>query len=181
MPRLPGIPGSRAARDVPEAPTTTSVRDVAATTRSTITQSTATRERVGRQASVIPTPRRERVVERRAVLVAIALLAGVLGAAAISRSIADVIDARAQVAAARGFNEGIRDQVEAGRREMAFAQETAYLRFAARGFGFGRPREQSFALRGGAPPPPSIEPLGADLDQPSDDVLSDFLDLLLQP
>lgn len=181
MPRLPGIPGSRAARDVPEAPTTTSVRDVAATTRSTVTQSTATRERVGRQASLIPTPRRERVVERRAVVAVVALVAAVLGAAAISRSISDVIDARAQVAAAERLNEGIRDQVDAGRREIGFAQDPAYLRFAARGLGYGRAKEQAFALRGGAPPAPSIAPLGAQLDQPSDDVLSDFVDLLLQP
>jgi hypothetical protein len=137
--------------------------------------------RVGRQASVIPTPRRERVTERRAAIVALALVLGVIGAAAISRSISDVIEARAQVAAAHSLNDAVRAQVEAGRREIAFAQGDGYLRFAARGLGYGRGREEPFALRDGAPPPPSLTPLGADEGTASADVLSDFFDLLLQP
>ncbi len=180
MPRLPGVPGLRAARDVQEASTTTSHRDVA--TQSTgPDDSTATRTRVGRQASLLPRPRRERVTERRAVLAGIALVAGIVGAVAISRSISDVIEARGQVAAARSLNDGIRAQVEAGQREIAFARGDAYLRFAARGLGYGRGREEPFALRADAPPPPSITPLGADQGPSAPDALSDFLDLLLQP
>lgn len=120
-------------------------------------------------------------MERRAVIVVIALVAGVIGAGAISRSISDVIEARAQVTRARDLNEGIRAQVEAGRREIEFARGDGYLRFAARGLGYGRARETAFALRDDAPPAPSITPLGHDQGTGSDDVLSDFVDLLLQP
>lgn len=182
MPRLPGRPGPRAARDVAEASTTASHRDVG--TRPTdLTEGTGTgtRTRVGRQASHIPVPRRERVTERRAMLVGIALVAAVVGGVAISRSIVDVIEARADVAAARALNDGIRAQVEAGQREIDFAKGDGYLRFAARGLGYGRGREQPFALRDGAPPPPSITPLGAGRADPPADALSDFVELLLQP
>lgn len=180
MPRLPGTPGSRAARDVPEAPATTSYRDATSTTRSSVT-GTGPRERVGRQAKAIPRPRRVRSMGRRAIVAAVALVAGVVGAAAISRSIADVIETRAQVAEARRLNAGIRAQVDAGRREIEFAQGDAYLRFAARGLGYGRARETAFALRDDAEPAPSITPLGAGQGTGSADVLSDFVDLLLQP
>lgn len=129
----------------------------------------------------MPKPRRERSVERRAVIAIIAVVAGVLGAVAISRSISEVIEARTEVAAARVLNADVRAQVEAGRREIDFAQDEAYLRFAARGLGYGQGREEPFALRDGAPPAPSITPLGAGQATSSDDVLADFVDLLLQP
>lgn len=180
MPRLPGAPGPRAARDVPEASTTTSRRD-GGTAAARPSDTTATRTGMGRQASLAPRPRRERVTERRAIVAVLALVAGVVGAAAISRSISEVIEARAQVAAAHALNDDIRAQVAAGRREIAFAQSPSYLRFAARGLGYGRGREEPFALREGAPPPPSITPLGADQGTRTADVLSDFVDLLLQP
>ena len=45
----------------------------------------------------------------------------------------------------------------------------------------GRGREEAFALKDGAPPPPSITPLGADHAPAEDDALASFLDLLLEP
>lgn len=120
-------------------------------------------------------------MERRAVIAVCALVAGILGAAALSRSISDVIGTRAQVAEAQALNDSIRAQVEAGRREVEFAQGEAYLRFASRGLGYGRSREEAFALRDGAPPPPSITPLGAGQTATEGDALAGFLDLLLQP
>jgi hypothetical protein len=120
-------------------------------------------------------------MEGRAVIAVIAIVAGILGAAAVSRSISDVIDTRAQVAAARSLNDSIRAEVEAGQREVEFAHEETYRRFASRGLGYGRGREEAFALRDGAPPPPSITPLGSDQDATNHDPLAGFLDLLLQP
>jgi hypothetical protein len=172
------MPGSRAAR-----------RDAAAITTTTfqargITPSpeTATaREPVGRQASAMPVARRERVVERRALIALIALVAGIAGAAGISRAMTDVIETRALVAEAEALNDGIRAQVEAGRREIELGRSDAYLRFAARGLGYGRAHEEAFALREDAPPPPSITPLGAGQAPAEDDALAGFLDLLLEP
>ena len=178
MPRLPGMPGSRAAsRDASVVTTTTfQARGVPPSP-----ETSSAREPVGRQASALPAPRRERVVERRALIALIALVAGTGGAAAVSRAMSDVIEARAYVAEAESVNAGMRAQVDAGRRELEFGQGEAYLRFAARGLGYGRGREEAFALREGAPPAPSITPLGADHAPAEDDVLAGFLDLLLEP
>ncbi len=184
MPRLPGLPGSRAARDprdTSDAPTTTSYRDAAVTLPPSPVDTITNGARVGRQASVVAAPRRELAMERRAVVAVVALVAGILGAGALSRSISDVIETRAQVADAQALNEAIRAQVEAGRREVAFAQGVAYRRFAARGLGYGRGREEAFALRDGAPPPPSITPLGAGQAAAGEDVLGSFVELLLEP
>lgn len=181
---LPGAPGPRAARrprDPSEIATTTSYRG-AEPAAPPLAETSTSRARVGRQAKVVQGPRRERVTERRAILAVVALVASIVGAAALSRSISDVIETRAQVAEARARNDAIRAQVEASRREVELAQSDAYLRFAARGLGYGRGRERQFALREGAPPPPSITPLGDGLDtQAEDDVLAGFLDLLLAP
>ena len=179
MPRLPGMPGSRAAHRDAAAVTTTTFQARSASTLAT--ETAVARESVGRQASAMPTPRRERAVERRALVVLVALVAGVGGATAISRATSDVIETRAQVEQATALNATIRAQVDAGRREIEFGQSEAYLRFAARGLGYGRGREEAFALRDGAPPPPSITPLGAGQAPAQDDVLAGFLVLLLEP
>ncbi len=181
MPRLPGRPGSRADRHDPETRTTTAYQAHSVPAPAPSTDTSTGRDRVGRQASAVPTPRRERVVERRALIALMAIVAGIAGAAAISRSMSDVIEARAQVTEARALNEGIRAQVDAGRDEIAFAKQDAYLRFASRSYGYGRGREQAFALREDAPPPPPITPLGSTEERPTDDVLASFLDLLLEP
>ena len=120
-------------------------------------------------------------MERRALVALVALVASIGGAAAISRAMSDVIETRAHVAEARTLNTGIRAQVEAGRREIDFGRSDAYLRFAARGLGYGRGREEAFALREGAAPAPSITPLGAGQAPAEADVLAGFLDLLLEP
>jgi hypothetical protein len=181
MPRLPGRPGSRASSRTADATTTTvsQARDASPTEP---LEATPARERVGRQARALPTRRRERAMERRALLVLAAVVGLMVGVAAIARSLSDVIEARAQVVQARSLNEGIRAQVESGRHEIEFAQSDAYLRFASRSVGYGRAgREEAFALRDGAAPAPSITPLGADRDDARDDVFAGFLDLLLEP
>ncbi|MET0771790.1 MAG: hypothetical protein ABWZ82_01790 [Candidatus Limnocylindrales bacterium] len=181
MPRLPGMPGSRAARRDAAAATTTTFQARSATSAGLAADTESARETVGRQASTIQAPRRERVVERRALVALVALVAGIGGAAAITRAMSDVIETRADVAQARTLNEGIRAQVEAGRREIEFGRSDAYLRFAARSLGYGRGREESFALRDGAAPAPSITPLGAGQAPAETDVLAGFLDILLEP
>jgi hypothetical protein len=178
MPRLPGMPGSRAARRDAVAVTTTTFQ---ARGVPPAAETTTAREPVGRQATALPTPRRERVVERRALIALAALVAGVAGAAGISRAMTDVIETRALVVEAQALNDSIRAQVDAGRREIELGRSDAYLRFAARTLGYGRGREVAFALREDAPPPPSITPLGADQAPPEDDALAGFLDLLLEP
>ena len=113
---------------------------------------------------------------------AIALLVSVLGAAAVTRALSEVLETRGEVEQARTLNAGIRAQVEAGRREVEFARSDGYLRFVARGLGYGQGREQAFALRDGAPPPPSITPLGTTTDTaPDENVLGSFVDLLFEP
>ncbi len=111
-----------------------------------------------------------------------ALLLGVFASAAVARSISDVFVARDQVAAARALNADIRAELDASRAETSFAATPTYLRFAARGLGYGSGKERAFALRAGAPPAPSIVPLGGDLDRaPAEDVLGGIVGSLLEP
>lgn len=120
-------------------------------------------------------------MERRVVIVGGVLLAGVVGSAVLAGSLSDALTARAALAQASAQNAALRQQVEAGRQEATFADTPSYLSFAARSFGYGRPRERPFAVAVGGPPPPSITPLGdaGVVGHPSD-ALSAVLDLLFE-
>jgi hypothetical protein len=109
-------------------------------------------------------------------------MGGVLAAVVLAGALSDAMASRASVLDARQTNQALLEQVEAGRREVDFAQTPAFLAFAARSFGWGAPRrEHAFALRPGGPPPPVIEPLGVRPGQttPSDPLRS-VVDLLFE-
>ena len=114
-------------------------------------------------------------------LVGGALLGGVLAAVVLAGSLSDAVTSRAALLDARLANEALHQRVEAGRREVDFAQTPAFLAFAARSFGWGSLREHAFALKAGGPPPPVIEPLGEQQAPPtSTDVVQSVLDLLFE-
>ena len=111
----------------------------------------------------VTTPARNGTGMRRRVLgVGGALVAGVAVAAVLAGSLSDAMTSRAAAQEVLAENEKIRAQVEAGRAEVDFARTAGYLAFAARSFGWGHPDERAFALELDAPPPPRIQPLGAD-------------------
>lgn len=196
MPRLPGRSRPRPA-DPADVATTTSwrateavrsdtttglVRTGTSPTTGSVTLTPAPDADPTRQAVRIRLPRRPRAMERRALFVAGALLVGLFASAAVARSISDVFATRAQVVSARAVNDAIRAELEASRAETSFAASPSYLRFAARGLGYGQGKEQPFALRAGAPPAPVIVPLGGLDDQdPDGDVLEGIVELLFGP
>jgi hypothetical protein len=112
-------------------------------------------------------------------VVAGVMFAGVIGAAVLAGSLSDAMSARAALAQVSRENAAISAQVEAARTEVDLAKTEAFRGFTARAYGFGRGREQPFALQPSGPPPPSIEPLGAGgLVSPPRDALGAVLDLL---
>lgn len=79
------------------------------------------------------------------------------------------------------MNAQIEARVAAGRREVEFAKTSAFLGFASRSFGYGRLREQQFALSRGAAPLPAVTPLGSDqVTAPSTDMIGSVLELLFE-
>lgn len=120
-------------------------------------------------------------MRRRAFVVGGALLGGVMAAAVLAGSMSDAMTSRAIALEARSANDLVAARVAAGRREIEFAKTPAFLGFAARSYGYGRHAERQFALEVGAPPPPSIRPLGsASISAPPPDVVGSVLDLLFE-
>jgi cell division protein FtsB len=76
------------------------------------------------------------------------------------RALAEANSLTARLAVEQTVNDQLRARVEAGRREIALVQTSAFLDFEARLFGMGRPGEKPFALQPGAPSPPPLTPLG---------------------
>ncbi len=114
---------------------------------------------------------------RRLALVASALTAGVVVAAVLAGAMSDAIASRAAEREAQATNDRVAAQVEAGRREVDFAQTPAFLGFTARSFGYGRGKERQFALQAGAPPPDAIVPLGS---TPASSTSTDPLDTVME-
>lgn len=86
---------------------------------------------------------------------------------AFGRTMAALSDATARTAAVRTENAELTSRLAQAQAESVLLQSDAYLRFAARSFGMGRPGEHSFGLAPGAPSPAPMVALGGDLGGPS--------------
>ena len=95
----------------------------------------------------------------------IALVASVVVVAwlvlVFGRAIAQSNQVSGEAAALRVQDAALAQQVADRQSELAVIQSPAFLALEARAYGYGTPHEQVFALQPGAPPPPSITPLGA--------------------
>lgn len=81
---------------------------------------------------------------------------------AFGRMMSALSDATSRAAVVRAENAELTSRLAAAQTESALLQSDAYLRFAARSFGMGRPGEHSFGLAPGAPAPPPMVPLGGE-------------------
>ena len=79
---------------------------------------------------------------------------------AFGRTMAELSEATQRAATVRADNAALTLRLAQAQEEAALLQSDAYLRFAARGYGMGRPGERAFGLAPGAPPPAPITPLG---------------------
>jgi hypothetical protein len=105
-------------------------------------------------------------LDRRTItLVAAALLMAWL-VLVFGRAISQSNEAAAQAAMLRGQDAALAQQVAARQSELSVIQSPAFLALESRAYGYGRPNEQVFALRPGAPAAPSITPLGAEPSPP---------------
>ncbi|MDP8904956.1 MAG: hypothetical protein M3N29_06540 [Chloroflexota bacterium] len=96
---------------------------------------------------------------------------------AFGRVLAQLNEANARVDGVRTDNAALQLRLEQASREAQVLQSDAYVRFAARAYGVGRPGERAFALEPGAPPAPVVEPLGG---PPTSDVPASPLDSWLR-
>jgi cell division protein FtsB len=101
-----------------------------------------------------------RGIERRSVVIVVAV--GLVGWLLIvfAGALADAAAVRDEARRELAVNEDLRARVAAGEAEIALIGERAFLDHLARAFGMGEPGERAFSLAPGAPPPPSMRPLG---------------------
>jgi len=99
-------------------------------------------------------------LDRRSVVLLTACLIVAWLVFVFSRAVADSATATQRVAELRAGNATIEQRLEARQTELAIVQSPAFVALQARAYGLGSPKEQVFSLNPGAPPPPSITPLG---------------------
>jgi outer membrane murein-binding lipoprotein Lpp len=81
---------------------------------------------------------------------------------AFGRALISLNEAHDRAAALRAENAALQMRLQQGQAEMELAQTDAFQRMLARGMGMAPAGEEAFALEDGAPPPPTVAPLGAD-------------------
>ena len=120
----------------------------------------------GQPGSGSPAPAQPRLgiagLDRRTItLVVAALMVGWL-VLVFGRAIAQSNQVAAQAAILRVQDANLAQQVSERQSELSVIQSPAFLALEARAYGYGKSREQVFALQPGAPPPPALTPLGAE-------------------
>jgi cell division protein FtsB len=137
-------------------------RDAHAADTAVVPEPTATK--VTRPPGVVERAR----LERRTVAAIAGLLATGWLAVVFAGVVSDASRLAARAADAQAENAALRSRVEAGRAETLIVQSPEFLDQQARAVGMGDADERAFALEAGAPPPPSITPLGTLTDAPEE-------------
>ncbi len=101
-------------------------------------------------------------LDRRTITLAVAALMVGWLVLVFGRAIAQSNQVAAQAAILRVQDANLAQQVSERQSELSVIQSPAFLALEARAYGYGKPREQVFALQPGAPPPPALTPLGAE-------------------
>ncbi len=119
-------------------------------------------------------------LDRRSVALLASLLVVAWLVLVFGRAIAQSNQASAQAGALRAQDAALSQQVANRQAELTVIQSPAFLALEARAYGYGTAHEQVFALQPGAPPAPSITPLGARPPTPPPPTpLQSWLQLLL--
>jgi len=120
-------------------------------------------------------------VDRRTLALVVALVVCAWLVVVFGQALASSNALAARQVHEQAVNDDLRARVAAGRAEITYMQTDPFLAFTSRAFGFGVPNERPFALADGAPPPPSITPLGggSEASPPPTTPLEDWLRLLL--
>lgn len=94
------------------------------------------------------------------------------------RALTALNEANARVEGMHAENVALEVRLDQANREAQIVQSDAFVRFAARAYGMGRPGERAFALEQGAPPPEPVPLLGGPVASPPDTPLDSWLRLL---
>ena len=78
-----------------------------------------------------------------------------------ARAVVDSSAATDRLGTLSGENDALQAQLEAGQRELELIRDPRFVAQQARAYGMGASGERAFALPVGAPPAPSIRPLGS--------------------
>ncbi len=101
-------------------------------------------------------------LDRRTITLAVAALMVGWLVLVFGRAIAQSNQVAAQAAILRVQDANLAQQVSERQSELSVIQSPAFLALEARAYGYGKPREQVFAVQPGAPPPPALTLLGAE-------------------
>jgi hypothetical protein len=101
-------------------------------------------------------------IERRTAFIAGGLVAGLWLLIVFAGALADASTQAARLRQERAVNAELQARVTAGTAEIRTIQLRGFQDFLARAYGMGETAEHPFALSPGAPPPPSMLPLGED-------------------
>ena len=104
-------------------------------------------------------PRRLRL-SRSHLWAALGIVAALWVVLAFGRVLTALNDASARVAGVSSDTAALELRLTQAAREAEIVQSEAFVRFAARAYGVGRPGERAFALEAGAPPAPPVPLLG---------------------
>jgi hypothetical protein len=114
----------------------------------------------GRKPLTRPKGIRSAHVERRTVLLIVAVVVSFWVVATFARALTEANALAARQVAEQQVNDALQRRVDAGKAELAYVASTPFFEFAARGQGMGTSAEHAFALTSPAPSPKAITPLG---------------------
>ena len=119
-------------------------------------------------------------LERRTLLVMGAAVLGLWLLVVFANALADASEQTARLRQEETVNASLEARAAAGAAEIERIADSVFREFIARSYGWGLPAERLFALAPGAPPPPSMVPLGqAPVTATARSPLDDWLDLLV--
>lgn len=97
------------------------------------------------------------------------------------RVLTQLNEATERAAAVSAESAALQARLDAGQRELELVQTDAFQALQARSYGLGREGERAFGLDAGAPPPPTIVPLGGETTTLTRTPLEAWLSLLFGP
>ena len=119
-------------------------------------------------------------MERRTIYLIVGTVLAIWLFIVFANALADVSTQTARLATEQQVNASLEARATAGAAEIEAIRSETFLEFLARSYGRGESTELPFALSPGAPPPPSMAPLGArDRETAATTPLEDWLELLV--
>ncbi len=139
----------------------------------------ASRSAASSTSRVVGSLQRSRM-ERRTIYLLVGAVVGMWLFVVFANALADASAQNARLTAEQRVNASLEARATAGAIEIETIKSQTFLEFLARSYGVGELSELPFALTPGAPPPPSMVPLGqTEARTAATTPLEEWLDLLI--